>query len=70
MENFNFSLDFYKKNLIFLLRLKAVLAQSVEQRTENPCVPSSILGDGTRTKKGLSQSLFCLSPKCKKASGI
>ena len=25
----------------------AALAQLVEQRTENPCVPSSILGGGT-----------------------
>ncbi len=27
--------------------LCAEVAQSVEQRTENPCVPSSILGLGT-----------------------
>ena len=26
----------------------AGLAQTVEQRTENPCVPSSILGAGTQ----------------------
>jgi hypothetical protein len=30
-----------------------VLAQLVEQRTENPCVPSSILGDATSHNKGL-----------------
>ena len=31
------------------------LAQSVEQRTENPCVPSSILGGATLIIKGLRQ---------------
>ena len=33
------------------------IAQLVEQRTENPCVPSSILG-GT-TKRGLMASFLC-----------
>ena len=33
------------------------IAQLVEQRTENPCVPSSILG-GT-TKRGLTASFLC-----------
>ena len=33
------------------------IAQLVEQRTENPCVPSSILG-GT-TKKRPQRPLFC-----------
>ena len=28
-----------------------VLAQSVEQRTENPCVPGSIPGDTTEAEK-------------------
>ena len=32
-----------------------VLAQMVEQRTENPCVPSSILGGATNKNKGLRQ---------------
>ena len=34
------------------------IAQLVEQRTENPCVPSSILG-GT-TKNDLSRSFFAI----------
>ena len=34
-----------------LLIAIAVLAQLVEQRTENPCVPGSIPGDGTKMKK-------------------
>ena len=32
----------YKLSIVF-----AVVAQSVEQRTENPCVDSSILSDGS-----------------------
>ena len=32
----------------------AEVAQSVEQRTENPRVPSSILGLGTKLKSGSS----------------
>ena len=32
-------------------RTDAALAQLVEQRTENPCVPGSIPGGGNRTKK-------------------
>ena len=31
------------------LKFSGALAQSVEQRTENPCVPSSILGGATLT---------------------
>lgn len=34
----------------------AEVAQSVEQRTENPRVPSSILGLGTKTRRGGSSS--------------
>ena len=34
------------------------IAQLVEQRTENPCVPSSILG-GT-TKNDLKRVVFCI----------
>ena len=34
------------------------LAQLVEQRTENPCVPGSIPG-GTTTKKPCNARLFC-----------
>ena len=33
----------------------AEVAQSVEQRTENPCVPSSILGLGTKLKAEVAQ---------------
>ena len=36
----------------------AEIAQSVEQRTENPRVPSSILGLGTSKNKGLGQKLL------------
>ncbi len=35
----------------------AEIAQSVEQRTENPRVPSSILGLGTNNIRGLQDSL-------------
>ena len=37
---------------------QGAIAQLVEQRTENPCVPSSILG-GT-TKRGLTASFLCI----------
>ena len=37
------------------------IAQLVEQRTENPCVPGSIPG-GT-TKKTAFSGLFCIIPK-------
>jgi len=40
-----------------------VLAQSVEQRTENPCVPGSIPGDTTLKQKNpfrlVSEGIFC-----------
>ena len=38
--------------------LPGAIAQLVEQRTENPCVPSSILG-GT-TKNDLTRVVFCV----------
>ena len=48
-----------KKNSIFATRKFAAgaLAQSVEQRTENPCVPGSIPG-GTTILKALRIGLF------------
>ena len=39
-----------------------ILAQLVEQRTENPCVPGSIPGDTTKLQK---QSLSAKIIKCK-----
>ena len=38
-----------KKNTVYLhpLRQNGTIAQLVEQRTENPCVPGSIPGDAT-----------------------
>ena len=41
-----------------LAKQKGAIAQLVEQRTENPCVPGSIPG-GT-TKRDSNKSLFCL----------
>ena len=35
------------------------IAQLVEQRTENPCVPGSIPGGTTKQTLRVSQSLFC-----------
>ena len=37
-----------------------VIAQLVEQRTENPCVPGSIPGDTTRESIGLHPMLSCV----------
>ena len=48
---------------------EGVIAQLVEQRTENPCVPGSIPGDTTRTKvKSLifNDFFFCLYSICPK----
>ena len=42
-----------------ILKAKGAIAQLVEQRTENPCVPSSILG-GT-TKRDSKLGLFLLN---------
>ena len=39
-------------------RTDAALAQLVEQRTENPCVPSSILGGGTAKLLGNRELLL------------
>ena len=36
-----------KKDFIFAILLEGTLAQLVEQRTENPCVPGSIPGGTT-----------------------
>jgi hypothetical protein len=52
------SFEIAKKPPIFALAKqirKGAIAQSVEQRTENPCVPGSIPG-GTTSKKRLNQS--------------
>ena len=35
-----------------------VIAQLVEQRTENPCVPGSIPGDTTERSKALMRALL------------
>ena len=42
----------FSENSIFVPAKKGAIAQLVEQRTENPCVPSSILG-GTTEKQVL-----------------
>ena len=36
-----------KLRYIFAIRIEGAIAQSVEQRTENPCVPGSIPGGTT-----------------------
>ncbi len=41
-----------------LKKAKGALAQLVEQRTENPCVPGSIPG-GTTLKNPLNEWVFC-----------
>ena len=38
-----------KKDFIFADLMQGTLAQLVEQRTENPCVPGSIPGGTTQT---------------------
>jgi hypothetical protein len=38
---------------IFAVRKEGAIAQSVEQRTENPCVPGSIPGGTTSNKNQL-----------------
>ena len=38
-------------------RKNGVIAQLVEQRTENPCVPGSIPGDTTKVQKIVFQYL-------------
>ena len=45
-----------KKLFIFAPHLeKGVIAQLVEQRTENPCVPGSIPGDTTKPQAGFGK---------------
>ena len=39
-----------KRHMRVLKTLKGAIAQLVEQRTENPCVPGSIPGGTTQTK--------------------
>ena len=41
-----------------LEKINGAIAQLVEQRTENPCVPGSIPG-GTTKKTSIIRSLFC-----------
>ena len=48
-----FTLDLSIRRPYNPFRLCAEIAQPVEQGTENPRVPSSILGLGTRKIKGL-----------------
>jgi hypothetical protein len=43
----NFLLGIIKMNLYLHPLWRGILAQLVEQRTENPCVPGSIPGDTT-----------------------
>ncbi len=46
--------------LRFLLNARGAIAQLVEQRTENPCVPGSIPGGTTKKTLRVSQGLFCI----------
>ena len=39
---------------------KGAIAQLVEQRTENPCVPGSIPGGTTEKKRDLNLSFFII----------
>ena len=51
----------FQKNIISLqpqTRNDGAIAQLVEQRTENPCVPGSIPGGTTQEEKDLSFSSF------------
>ena len=43
----HFTLDIFDPIAYFWIVFYGVLAQLVEQRTENPCVPGSIPGDAT-----------------------
>ncbi len=42
---------FKKKKYICSLKINGIIAQLVEQRTENPCVPGSIPGGTTHKFK-------------------
>ena len=44
----------------FREKLRGAIAQLVEQRTENPCVPGSIPGGTTIKKRSLRVSFLCL----------
>ncbi len=46
--------------IVLLFSYFGILAQSVEQRTENPCVPGSIPGDTTRTTLSVILYLYLL----------
>ena len=50
-----------KKSSTFAADLEksGAIAQLVEQRTENPCVPGSIPGGTTAKKTSIIRSLFC-----------
>ena len=59
-KNFNKKICTIQKSIVLLQPLNkndGAIAQSVEQRTENPCVPGSIPG-GTTTKRDLQKGLF------------
>ena len=51
---------------IWSLKKNGVIAQLVEQRTENPCVPGSIPGDTTLKIRELQEcgSLICFNCRC------
>ena len=51
------------------IRQQGAIAQLVEQRTENPCVPGSIPG-GTTLKKSKRQSLICNVLRIKKTWSV
>ena len=44
----------------FREKLRGAIAQLVEQRTENPCVPGSIPGGTTVKKRSIRVSFLCL----------
>ena len=54
------------KNFAYLCNPNGVIAQLVEQRTENPCVPGSIPGDTTLKIRELQEcgSLICFNCRC------
>ena len=59
-KNFNKKICTIQKSIVLLQPLNkndGAIAQSVEQRTENPCVPGSIPG-GTTAKRDLRKGLF------------
>ncbi len=47
--------------IVLLFSYFGILAQSVEQRTENPCVPGSIPGDTTTTTLSIIYYLYLLT---------